>query len=111
MPPVQRFMDRLDIDSELRYQVMDEDFVQTARSKFFPEMTLDSLIEDLLAIYRSENNPLSGVCAVWSRIDNEVPLSTEEYMDLTEVLTTRIDEEPNPPSQADWDNLDEVLMK
>lgn len=111
MRPVQRFLDRLNIENNLRFQVLDEDFVREARQKYFPAMTMDSLQEDLLLLYRSKRTPFNGISAIWWRIDNEVPLSCDEYCDLTAELTKKLSEEPNPPSNTDWDYLDEELMK
>lgn len=108
---VRRFLDRLNVDPDLSFQVLDEDFVVEARRRYFPDMTMDSLLEELLLLYRSKKNSHSGVSAVWRRIDNEIPLSFNEYSDLTVALTKKINEELNPPSDADWDNLDDELLK
>lgn len=108
---VRKFLERLNVDPDLSFQVLDEDFVVESRRCYFPDMTMDSLLEELLLLYRSKKNSHSGVSAVWWRIDNEIPLSFNEYSELTVALTKKINEELNQPSDDDWSNLDNELLK
>ena len=76
---------------------------------YFPAMTLDSLLDEMLAFYRSSSRPVLALIDIWEMLDWKIPFINNEYEEFLERFEALLENEPNPPSRADWDYLDECL--
>lgn len=109
--PVHRYLNRLNLEGSLQGDFWCDYFKPEIRKRYFPNMTLDSLLEESFALYRSSRYPSSALIKIWGKIDWEIPFINEEYYEFVEQIENMLKNEPNPPSKADWDELDEFLRK
>lgn len=87
--------------------VSEEILVPKMKAAHFSGMTLQDFLKIGIEIYASKQS----LDAVWDWLDNDIPLSIDEYSALADLLTSEINKLPNPPTQLDWDLLEESLMK
>ena len=81
------------------------------RKRYFPDMTIDSLLEESLAMYRSEPVSFIALIKIWRKIYRETPLADGEYQDFVLRFEELLKNEPNRPSQDDWSYLSKLMMK
>lgn len=109
LKPVDRFLKRLDLELSLQFDLWDNCIIPEIRKRHFPAMTLDSLLHEMLAFYRSSTSPAVALTDIWEMLDWKIPFINNEYEDFLERFEALLENEPNPPSRADWDYLDECL--
>jgi len=108
--PVYRYLERLNLEGTLQGDFWDY-FKPEIRRRYFPNMTVDSLLEESLALYRSKLYPSSALYTIWDNIDSKIPLIDDEYTEFVERFDELLKAEPNPPSKEDWDDLNDHLGK
>jgi len=108
--PVYLYLNRLTLEGTLRGDFWDF-FKLEIRKQYFPDLTVDSLLEESLALYRSNPCPSAVLYTIWDNIDWKIPLIDDEYQEFIECFEELLKKEPNPPSKEDWDDLEEHLMK
>jgi hypothetical protein len=74
-------------------------------------MTVNSLLDESLVFYRSAPSPSSALINIWERLDWKIPFSTEEYEEFVDRFEKLLENESNPPTKKDWEELDEWLGK
>jgi len=89
------------------YSVSEEILVPKMKAAHFSGMTLQDFLKIGVGIYESKQS----LDAVWDWLENDIPLSIDEYSELLDLLISEINKLPNPPTQLDWDLLEESLMK
>ena len=81
------------------------------REEFYPKLTVSSFLDEALELYRNEKSRTSALLIIWEKIDWVLPFTSDEYGEFVERLEQALAEEPNPPTQQDWDYLNEWLGK
>ncbi len=109
--PVYKFIERLNLPDSGQAEIMEEVILPEIRKQYFPDLAIEALLQEFIELYRGTPNHISVLIDVWDRIDTQLPLTNEEYEELVERFCTLLEDEPEPPSKADWDELDEWLMK
>jgi len=109
--PVYTFVERLNLADTEHAGIMEEVILPEIRKQYFPDLAIEALLQEFIELYRGTSNHVSVLIDVWDRIDTQLPLTSEEYEELVERFCALLEDEPEPPSKADWDNLDEWLMK
>lgn len=109
--PMYKFLDRLVLDNEMREHLTEEVILPEIRRQYFPDFDIEVLLQEFLAVYRGSASHISALIDVWNRLDTQLPFINDEYTELVERFCALLENEPNPPSKADWEALDEWLMK
>lgn len=108
---IRRFLERVLPDTNQQYVFFDE-YVQPAiRNDFFPDLTVDSFLVEAIHIYRNGTNKRSALFDIWEKIDYVLPFSSDEHYKLVERLEDALRQESDPPTQEDWEALNEWIMK
>ncbi len=90
---------------------MEDVVLPEIRRLYFSNLAIDAFLQEFMEIYRGTASHLSALIDVWNRIDTQIPLTSEEYEELVERFCALLEDEPDPPSKADWKELDTWLMK
>lgn len=113
--PVHQFLERLDsragFEVNLSTAFWEESLIPEIKQRYFADLTIDSLLEKSIALYRSNSDQALALALVWQEIEWKYPFDSETYEDFVERLDQLLANEPNPPRESDWDYLDESLMK
>lgn len=89
-----------------------EDCVRPAvREEFYPGLTISSFLDEALEIYRNGKSRTLALVAIWEKIDWVLPFTSDEYEEFVKRLEPALAKGPNPPTQEDWDYLNDWLMK
>lgn len=108
-----KFLDRLFPDnSGLSQSIFEDRVIPIVREHHYKGMALEEFVENALIRYRSSKySRFSALTDIWSWLDNELPLTMDEYSQFVEMLESALEREPNPPTKDDWEDLNEWLMK
>lgn len=113
--PVHQFLERLgsieDLAGTLPPDFWEESLIPEIRKRYFPEVSIDSLLETSMTLYRSTPDRSLALALVWQEFEWKYPFELETYSDFIERLDNRLANEPNPPTRVDWEYLDECLIK
>jgi len=113
--PVHQFLERLEkvehFDAKLPPDFWDGSLIPEIKKRYFPDVTIDSILETSIGLYRSAPDRALALQLVWQKIEWKYPFDSETYSDFVERLDDLLAKEPNPPTRADWEYLDECLMK
>lgn len=109
--PIDRFLNRLDLEGTLQCEVWTNDLLPEIRKRYFSTLTVEACLLDALSVYRSSLSRSSALLDIWWKLDWEIPFNFEEYSEFVERLEELLKNEQNPPNQEDWDYLNEWLGK
>ena len=113
--PVHQFLQRL--GSVERFNGLfdgdfwDESLIPEIKKRYFPDETIDSILEKSMVLYRSNPDRALAIQLVWQEFEWKYPFDSETYSDFVERLDDLLAKESDPPTRADWEYLDECLMK
>jgi len=82
--PAYQYLDRLNLEGTLQSEVWSEHFIPEIRKRYFPNFTVDSLLEESLALYRSSHCQSSALIKIWGKLDWEIPFINDEYSEFVE---------------------------
>jgi hypothetical protein len=108
---VSQFTDRVIADRGEKASFFEDHVIPAVRKEFYPDLTVTSFLDEALEIYRSEKSRTSALIAIWEKIDWMLPFTSDEYEEFVERLEQALANESNPPTQQDWDYLNEWLGK
>ena len=111
LKPIDKFLCRLNLQGSLQGEIWEESIVPEIRKLYFPDMTLDSLLDKMVALYGSYTRPVSALLDIWAIIDWKIPFVGDEFSEFVERFETLLKNVPNPPTREDWDDLNEFLGK
>jgi len=113
--PVHQFLERLEsrdgFDVNLSTAFWEESLIPEIKKRYFADVTIDSLLESSITLYRSYPDRALALELVWKDIEWKYPFDSENYTDFVDRLDELLEKESNPPTKSDWDNLDESIMK
>lgn len=108
---IYRFLERVLPGTDQQHNFFDEHVQPAIRNEFFPDLTVDAFLVEAIQAYRSGLHKRTALLAIWEKIDYVLPFSGDEHYELVERLEEALKRESNPPTQADWEYLDEWIMK
>lgn len=113
--PVHQFLERLEsrdgFEIYLSTAFWEESLIPEIKKRYFADVTIDSLLENSIALYRSYPDRSLALELVWKEIEWKYPFDQETYTDFVDRLDALLENESNPPTNSDWDHLDESIMK
>lgn len=113
--PVNQFLDRL--QSMERFEGLftadfwEDTLIPEVKNQYFPDESIDSLLEQSIARYRSTPDRALALSLIWQEIEWKYPFTSESYSEFVDRLDDLLAKEPNPPTRADWEDLNESIMK
>ena len=113
--PVHQFLERLEsrdgFEVNLSTAFWEESLIPEIKKRYFADVTIDSLLENSIALYRSYSDRALALELVWKAIEWKYPFDQETYTEFVDRLDELLEKESNPPTESDWDNLEESIMK
>ncbi len=113
--PVHQFLERLEsrdgFEVNLSTAFWEESLIPEIKNRYFADVTIDSLLENSIALYRSNPDRALALALIWQEVEWKYPFDSETYEDFVERLDQLLANETNPPAESDWDYLEEHLMK
>jgi hypothetical protein len=110
-----------------RSYAFDERLWQEVRARFFPNLTVDNLLEYAINCYRG--CPEAGYCPPKTGVTppketkggasmayinflarEEIPFTANEFSEFHERYEEMLKKEPNPPTQKDWDTANDWYL-
>jgi hypothetical protein len=113
--PVYRFLSRLELwtgcEENLAHTYYDDILIPEIKQRYFRDVTLETLLDKGLTIYRSTPDRSLALEKIWDAIEWWYPFDQRFYTKFTHQLHKRLDAEPDPPTKSDWDELEEMALK
>lgn len=115
LQPVYEFLDRLHTlrgeNDSLLADFWEDVLIPEIKKRYFSGVTVDVLIQQCIQRYRSVPDSALALLEVWESFDWKYPFATSEYSEFQEQLSQLLAKEESAPTKADWDALNEWLMK
>ena len=112
---VHQFLERLEtrngFDENLSTHFWEESLIPKIKNHYFADVTIDTLLESSLALYRSYSDKGLALELVWQEIEWNYPFDSDTYGEFVDRLDKLLENEAHPPDQLDWDHLEESIMK
>jgi len=89
----------------------EEIIIPALREHHFPGVSIEMMADRCLDIYRNKQDRSLGLALMWEHLQQTYPLTGEDYLALVDRVDALLEEESNPPTQQDWQELDEFLSK
>lgn len=113
--PVHQFLERLDsrdgFEVNLSTLFWEESLIPEIKQRYFANQSIDSLLEKSIALYRSNSDQALALALIWQEVEWKYPFDSETYTEFVDRLDELLEKEANPPTESDWDYLDEHIMK
>lgn len=113
--PVHQFLERLEsrdhFDVNLSTAFWEELIIPEIKKRYFADVTIESILENSIALYRSYPDRALALELVWKEIDWKYPFDQETYTEFVDRLDVLLALEANPPTKSDWNHLEESIMK
>lgn len=110
-----QYLERLEskdgFEPDLSTRFWEESLIPKIKQHYFQGVTIDSLLEKSIALYRSNSDRTLALALVWQEVEWKFPFDSETYGGFVERLEQLLKNEPNPPTESDWEYLDDHLMK
>lgn len=113
--PVYQFLERLEsrdgFEANLSTKFWEESLTPEIKNRFFADETIDSLLEKMLVLYRSISDSSDALTRIWQEVEWKFPFDSETYDEFVTRLERLLADESSSPSESNWKDLDESLMK
>jgi hypothetical protein len=86
-------------------------WIPAVKTRYFKDESIDSLLEKSMELYRSNSDKTLALELIWEGIEWKYPFDGETYGDFVERLDDLLANKADSPTKADWEHLDECLMK
>lgn len=108
LKPISKFLGRVDcVDPEF----WDSILIPEIKRRYFPDMTIEMLIKKSMELYRATPDRALALQLIWEKTEWVYPFNIESFEEFIDGLVEQLENDPNPPTQSDWDELDECLLK
>lgn len=111
LKPLDKFLCRLELPGSMQGEVWEQRIVPEIRKLYFSDMTVDSMLDEMVALYGTYPRPNLALLKIWEIIDWKIPFINDEFSEFVERFEILLKDVPNPPSKEDWDYLNECLGK
>lgn len=89
----------------------EEIIIPAMREHYYPGVSTDMMADRCLDIYRNHEDRSLGLALMWEHIHQTYPLTGDDYLALVDRIDALLEQEVHPPTQQDWQELDEFLSK
>lgn len=113
--PIHQFLERLEtrngFKENLSTAFWEESLIPEIKKHYFADVTIDTLLESSLSLYRSYSDKGLALELVWQEIEWNYPFDSDTYGEFVDRLDKLLENEAHPPTQLDWNHLEESIMK
>ena len=97
--------------ANLSSEFWEESLIPEIKARYFADVSIDSLLESSIALYRSTPDRALALELVWNEIEWKYPFDSENYTEFVDGFDELLAKETIPPNQSDWEYLEESIMK